>query len=418
MGERGCSADIEIATEEIDKIMKGHIRKRGSRSWAIVLDLDREADGKRRQKWHTVNGTRKDAEQEMTKLLRQRNTGAYVEPTNLTLAAYLSKWLEDYAKINVSGKTYERYEGIVNHHLIPALGHHQLTRLAPMHIQEHYSQALKTGREDQRKDKQGTGLSAQSVLHHHRVLHKALELAVRWQLLGRNPTDAVEPPRPEGRELSAIDEDEAAALIDAAVGTRLYIPVLLTLTTGMRRGEILALAWPDVDMRAGFVYVHRALEETRNGVRLKDTKARRGRRRIKLPPLIVDALAQHQQDQLDHKKLLGEAYQGQELVCCREDGSIRKPSAFTSAYRDLLRRRGIANIGFHALRHSHASQLLKNNVNAKVVSERLGHAKVAFTLDTYAHLLPGMQKQAAATTDVMLRTALGKRQQKEPHEAA
>jgi integrase len=389
--------------------MRGHIRKRGKRSWSIILDLGRDPSGKRRQKWHAVKGTKQDAQRELAKILHQMNTGAYVEPTTLTVADYLNKWLQDYAKVNVSGKTYERYEGIVKHHLIPALGQHQLSRLAPLHVQAYYSQALTEGRKDKRKDMQGgAGLSAQSVLHHHRVLHKALALAVRWQLLGRNPADAVEPPRPEVREMSALDEDQSAALIDAAVGTRLHIPVLLALTTGMRRGEILALAWPDVDLRTGRLYVHRALEETREGVRIKDTKTRRGRRRISLPNLMVAALTQHREQQDGRRELLGPAYQNTGLVCSTEDGSIWKPSAFTSAYRDLLRRRGIANIGFHALRHAHASQLLKNNVNPKIISERLGHSKVAFTLDTYAHLLPGMQDQAAISTNATLGAALGR----------
>ncbi|MFN7992749.1 MAG: site-specific integrase [Bryobacteraceae bacterium] len=384
--------------------MTGHIRPRGKRSWAIVLELGRDpATGKRRQKWHTVHGTKKRAQAEVARLINELESGSYVEPRRLSVRDFLERWLDD-AETKVSGTTYQRYRSIVRLHLEKALGHVPLAKLQPLHIQTYLAEALKVGRVDARA---GRGLAPRTVCHHYRVLSEALGRAVKWQLLARNPAVAVEPPRVEQQEINAIDENAAARLVDAARGTRLYIPILLAVTTGMRRGEILALRWNDVDLVRGFVTVVRSLEETKqSGLRFKETKKKRSRRPISMPGLLTEALDAHRILQLKHREMYGGDYGDNDLVCCREDGSVWPPSAFTSAYRDLVRRRKIAKIRFHDLRHSHASQLLRSGVNPKVISERLGHSKVGFTLEVYAHLLPGMQEEAAKLTDSKLRAAI------------
>jgi len=357
--------------------MKGHVKKRGS-VWYVKIELERDpVTNKRRQKWYSGFETKKAAEAELAKLLHQIQTGAFAEPSRLTVAEYLRKWLADYAKPNVSGKTYERYEQIVEKDLIPGVGALALSKLQPLHVQRMYSDQLTSGR------KRGGGLSAQTVLHHHRVLRKALAQAVRWNLIVANPADRVEPPRVRAEEVKPIDEVSAAWLIEVAQGTRLYLPILLAVFTGMRRGEILALRWQDVEFDAGYLHVRRAVEETKAGVTFKEPKSRKGRRMVSLTPTVTEALRFQRTVQEDRRKILGPAYLGGDLVCCREDGSIWKPAAFDSAYRQLLKRRKLDGPTFHALRHSHASHLLRSGVDPKVISERLGHSKVAFTLDKY-----------------------------------
>jgi len=216
--------------------MKGHIRRRGRASWSIVLDLGRDANGKRQQKWHTVRGTKRQAESELTTLLNALNTGSYVAPAKLTVSEDLDRWLKDYAKTNLAAKTYDRYEQIVRLHLQPELGHHLLSKLQPLYIQASYSKAIESGL----KDTKPGGLSAQTVLHHHRVLREALKQAVKWQLLARNPADAVEPPRPSRKEMSVLGEDQTAKLLEKISGTWMFVPCLLAIATGMRRVEILA----------------------------------------------------------------------------------------------------------------------------------------------------------------------------------
>jgi hypothetical protein len=146
--------------------MTGFLKKRSDSSWSIVLYLGRDPEtGKKRYKWHTVRGNKKKAESELARLLHELDTGVYIEPTGLTVKDYFERWLNDYAKLNVGAKTFERYVGIVRQHLMPALGSILLTKLQPLHIQGCYSKALESGRKDGREG----GLSAQTVLHHHRI---------------------------------------------------------------------------------------------------------------------------------------------------------------------------------------------------------------------------------------------------------
>lgn len=386
--------------------MKGSIRQQGKQSWEVRIYIGRREDGRKLYRSHTVHGNKKDAQRELAKLLHEFNTGAYVEPSRMTVKEYLERWLQDYARSSVAPKTFERYAEIVRLHLIPALGAIPLAKLQPLHIQGCYSDALRAGRRDGKG-----GLSAQTVLHHHRVLREALQQAVRWQLLARNPADAVEPPRPQPKEMCALDEQQAARLLDAAKGSRLYAPVVLAVTTGMRRGEILALRWQDVDLQAGTLSVRQSLEQTRDGLTFKQPKTQKGRRVVALPPLAVEALRRHKAEQAKERLLLGPGYQDNGLVCAQPDGQPWRPDALTNAFAYLVRKAGVPPVRFHDLRHSHATLLLRQGVHPKVVSERLGHATVGITLDTYSHVLPGMQEEAARKLDVALRAAsLGNRQ--------
>lgn len=181
--------------------MKGHIRQRGKGSRALALDLGRSEEGKRRQKWISGFKTKRDAERELARVIHEMNTGAYLEPSKMTVGDYLKRWIEDYARPNVAPKTFQRYVKIVRLHLTPALGSHPLGKLQPLHIQAYYSQALQSGRRDGKGE-----LAAQTIPHHHRVLREALAQAVKWQILVRNPADAVEPPRPQRPEMRALDK--------------------------------------------------------------------------------------------------------------------------------------------------------------------------------------------------------------------
>jgi integrase len=382
--------------------MKGHIRERGKNSWAIILDVGRDPEtGKRQQKWHTVHGAKRDAQREMARLLTELASGSYIEPSKFLLRHYLGRWLSDYAKHNISAKTFERYSEIIRCHLVPALGHHAIAALKPLHIQNSYSKALESGRR-----RNHSGLSARTVLHHHRILRQALQQAVRWQLLARNPADAVEPPRPVRKEMRALDEDETARLLEAASRGRLHLPILLAVTTGLRRGEILALRWRDIDLESGTLAVRQSLEETKSGLFFKEPKTQKSRRVIALPELAIDALKRHRVEQAKFRLMLGPAYQVNDLVCCQADGQPFKPRNITNSFWELANRILMRGLRFHDLRHSHATLLLKRGVLPKVVSERLGHSTIGITLDVYSHVMPGMQEEAARKVDAALKAAI------------
>lgn len=386
--------------------MTGTLIQRSEGSWSIVVYLGRDPiSGKKRQKWNTFHGNKKQAQAELTRTLHEFNTGAYVEPAKLTVAEYLERWLNDYAKTNVAGKTFERYCGIVRRQLVPALGSVQLCKLKPLQIQSYYSQALQSGRLPQAGRKNDpSGLSARTVLHHHRVLHDALALAVEWQLLARNPADAVRAPKPEAVEMRALNEAETVWLLEVAKGTRLYVPVLFAVTTGVRRGELVGLRWADI--ASDKAAIRRSVEQTKEGgIRFKPPKGRKGRP-IELLQITLDALAEHRQAQGRDKLSIGDLYEDQDLIFAREDGSIWKPDTLTTGFSRLAQKAGFADVRLHDLRHSHATQLLIGGVHPKIVSERLGHSKVSITLDLYSHVLPGMQKDAVKGLDAALSAAV------------
>jgi integrase len=389
--------------------MRGSIRKRGERSWEIRLYLGRDPKtGEELRQSITFKGGKKAAEAELARLVNQIETGAFLPPGRLTVSEFLDKWIE-HIRTRVGARTLERYSSLIEHWIRPELGALPLAKLQPLHVQQLYSRAL----EGPRRDGRPGGLKPQSVLHIHRVLSEALKMAVRWQLAARNVCEAVEPPSVRQPEIPAIDEMQGALLLDAARGTRLYIPILLALTCGLRRGEILALRWSDVDWINGLLWVRRSVEQTRAGASIKEPKSPRSRRSVALPPVVVEALRGHRARQNEIRDALGSDYQENDLICPRDDGSLWPPQAFTSAYRDLLRRRGLPGPNFHALRHSHASQLIRAGLDIKLVSARLGHSKSGFTLETYGHLLPGQDHEAARRIDKALRSAMAAFQTKQ-----
>ena len=380
--------------------MTGSIKKRSKNSWTIIIYLGRDSKtNKKRQKWYTVTGTKRDAEREKTRLLHELETGQYVEPSRMTVSEYLQKWL-DHAKNKVNPKTHERYEQLISNNLVPQIGGIPLAKLQPLHIQDAYDRLLESGRTDGRG-----GLSSQTVLHCHRVLRTALHQAVRWQLVIRSAVDGVDPPTPAKREMQALDEIQTVWLFSAAQGTRLYVPILFTATTGVRRGELLALGWSELNLDGATATIRRSLEQTRKGgLRFKYPKNNKGRT-ITLPSLLIEALREHKSTQDGMKAMMGPNYNTEDLVFPRQDGTIWKPEQFTDSYFRFARKIGV-KLRFHDLRHTHASQLLRAGVPVKVVSERLGHSAVGITLDTYSHVLPGMQEEAAQKIDAALRAAM------------
>jgi len=320
-------------------------------------------------------------------------------------ADYLRQWL-GFSETRVTAKTFECYREIVEKQIIPTLGHIKLHKLHLTQIQETYSLWLRQGRRNGKG-----GLSAQTIVHHHRLLHKAMGQAVKWQLIARNVMDAVEPPTVEKREMRALDESEVAALLEAANGSRLSAPVYVAAVTGMRRGELVGLKWADVDFDSGQLAVRRSVEQTRGGVRCKTPKSRKART-IQLSTHAFDVLKKHRTAQGRVKLAMGPAYEAHDLVFPREDGSIWEPELFGKAFAALVKRAGLGHLRLHDLRHSCASILLKAGVNAKVVSERLGHSTIAITLDLYSHILPGLQHEASSKIESSIEDAIRSRRRR------
>jgi integrase len=386
--------------------MKGHIRERSPGHWAIVIDVRDPQTGKRKRRWHSFTGTKRQAQIECSRLISAAQRGTGLEPSRVTLAEFLDRWLA-HMRPQISARTHERYTELVTKNIAPALGNVILSRLQAVQISEAYARALVSGRRDGKG-----GLSPASVHYQHRVLKKALGQAVKWRLLPGNPIDAVDPPRVERTRMQTYDMAQTAEALALVRHTRLYVPVLLALLCGLRRGEITALRWRNVDLDGAQLAIVESTEQTSKATRLKETKTGRART-VALPSLVVEELRQHWIKQAQELLQIGIRQSGESFVYSREDGKPMQPRSLTHAWDQFRARTTLPRIRFHDLRHSHATHLLAGNIHPKIASERLGHSKVGITLDLYSHVLPGMQADAAARVDLAAREAINRRLKKE-----
>ena len=376
--------------------MRGHIRKRSKSSWAVVVDAGKDPEtGQRRQHWHTIKGTKRDAQRALNEILAAMEKGTYIKPNSVTLGDWLAQWVDSYVAIHTTLRTQESYRSIILRHLIPSLGSIPLKQLQPQHMQSYYARALTHGR----VDKEG-GLSARSVLYHHRILSEALSHAVKMGVVVRNVAELVDPPRPAKPKISTLTPEEADRFLDAARETSYYVFFSSLLYTGLRRGELLALKWRNVDLDKGHLYVVETAYKLGDGrYIIKEPKTPHSRRTVALPPSLVLLLHEYQVDQKLARLWLGEKLGSDDFVFSRADGSPLTPNAVTLAFKRVIRKAGLKRIRLHDLRHTHATLMLKAGVHPKIVSERLGHASISITLDTYSHVLPGLQEAAAQRFD-------------------
>ncbi|QDM27886.1 site-specific integrase [Tardiphaga sp. vice304] len=372
--------------------MKGSIRERSPGHWAIILDQRDAATGQRKRKWHSFAGTKRQAQVECARLISELKGGNYLEPSKTTVAQFLDRWIDD-IKARVSPRTHERYEEIAKKNIVPLIGGTVLSALRPAAISAAYTKALAEGRRDG-----SGGLSPRTVHHMHRILKQALSQAVRWEILSRNPADAVDPPKVEKKPMLTYGLPETVDVIEAMKGTDMFVPALLAVLCGMRRGEIAALRWRNVDLVAGQISVAESAEQTKAGVRYKVPKSGAGRT-LALSGTVVDELKAHRVRQGEGLLKLGEKLTDASFVCAQADGSALKPRAITQAWVKLISGSEVIRRRFHDLRHAHATHLLQSGVHPKVASERLGHSNIGITLDLYSHVIPGMQEDAASRVD-------------------
>ncbi|MFC1902942.1 tyrosine-type recombinase/integrase [Chloroflexota bacterium] len=378
--------------------MKGHIRKRGS-NWSIVIELPRDfVSGKRKQKWIPVKGTKRDAERKLRDVLHSMDKGAYIEPKKVSLGEWLRQWLNDYVSIHTTPRTQESYRSIIECHLTPGLGAIRLVELLPKHIQSYYAKALSQGRVDG-----NGGLSARSVVYHHRILSKALDYAVRMGMVARNVATVIDPPRVARVKMATLNTDEVVRFLDAAKETLFYVFFATLLYTGLRRGELLALRWRNLELdKASLIVVETAYKLGSGEYVIKEPKTAHSRRTVSLSPALVALLREYRADHELLRIQLGIGLADNDFVFIRHDGSPINPNAVTHAFQRVIKKAGLKHVRLHDLRHTHATLMLKAGEHPKIVSERLGHASIGITMDTYSHVLPGMQEAAAERFDKVM----------------
>lgn len=340
-----------------------------------------------------VRGAKKDARKYLTAKLREIDLGIFVEPANIALSEFLDKWLEQSAKPRITEATYNSYETMLRVHVKPKLGDFKLCDIQPLDIQSVYG------------DLQKSNLSSRTIRYAHSVLSMALKQAVTWNLLVKNPCSYVDLPRHEKKEMKAFSKDEAKRFIEAAKQDTLGIILECALTTGMRPEEYLALQWSDIDLNYGTATVQRALVWRKGGGWMfKAPKTKSSRRSIPLPLPLLNKIKSHRIKQAENRLKLGGAYENNNLVFATDLGTpIRYGNLDKRHFRPTLKLADLpTDFRLYDLRHSCATLLLAAGLNVKVVSERLGHANIKMTLETYAHVLPGMQEEATNQMAQML----------------
>ncbi len=383
--------------------MKGYFTKRSAHSWTVTFDAPRGADAKRNQRTLTVKGTRKDAEREFARIATELERGTFVASDKTTLAQYLEHWLS-IVEHELGAKTYGRYQSIVLLHIAPALGHVELRNLRPHHIETAKKQWI-TG---ERKDKKKGRLSQRTVQHIFGTLFTALNSAKRQGLLAINPCENVNPPKVERREITPPNEAEVATIVQRSAGTEIGAVVVVAIGTGLRRGELLALRWGDVDLENGLLSVRRSLEYINGQIRFKEPKTKRSTRTVALPAFVIADLRRHRLGQAERFLALGLGRPGSDTIVFDRLGKPWNPATFSSYFYRLVVSAKLPKARFHDLRHSFASFALQSGTDLKTISGALGHSTISTTADIYAHVASSLQHEAATRLDSMLTRAFAR----------
>jgi integrase len=370
--------------------MTGHVRRRGKNSFELKFDAGNDpVTGKRRIRYCSFKGTKRDAEIELARLVSANAAGEGVDPSKATIAEFIERWDRDWASVNVSRKTLERYRQILKLNVIPHIGTVRVQKLRPVHLNELYAKLQREGGKD------GRALSARSVGHVHRVLHRALGHAATWGVVAQNVAALVGPPPVPETEITILTEDQIGATLRHLDGRTLRPIVSFLLGTGTRRGEALALRWKDLDLDKGLVRIERSLEQTKAGLRFKAPKTKNGRRNVSISPWLVAELKAHRTRQQERRLSLGMGRAPDDsLVFARWDGSIRAPHWLTQKFALAMVALKI-DCTLHGLRHTHVSQLIAAGLDVLTISRRIGHANPTITLTVYGHLFSNTDARAA-----------------------
>ena len=361
---------------------EGSVFKRGNR-WVAQVGT-----GKNRETKYFE--TQKDANAWRHKIIEQRHQGLVFAGSRVSLSKFLDEWLV-VAKTSVRPNTYQQYSQVVHQHINPVLGYIVLKDLRPDHVQSLYTTKL------------ANGVSPNTTRMIHAVIHRALNHALKLGLVYRNVADSVTRPKVVRKEMKTLNDYQVRQLIQVAESEQMRLLLWVAVVTGLRQGELLGLKWSDLDWTSRRIQVQRQVQRRKgDGLVFCEPKSASGRRVIVLGKSTIEKLREYKNNQLKESILLGEKWQDYDLFFPSPIGTPLDPSNVLKAYKDCLKRAGLPNLRFHDLRHSAATLMLQQGVNPKIVSERLGHSDISLTLNTYSHVLPPMQEEAAEKMDDLL----------------
>lgn len=362
--------------------------------WKVVINLG-HINGKRARRVYYVDGTRKDADRFERAKLAERDNGRLPKDGSATMrqlaADFMSLRADQY-----SPTTAARYQSLFDHHILPTLGDQRLAKISPRDIEGLFKALAKSGHRRLKR-----GLSPQTILHVYVLLQALFKYARREQFISNSPMLEIDRPKVPKKRRKVVEADKLAGFMIALQRSKYRVPIILAVSTGLRRGEVLGLRWSDVDLDAGNLTVRQTIvEDESKALHVKPPKSEAGNRTIALSASTVALLREHKRDQAELTLMIGRDYRRDlDLVCAGPAGEFMRPARLTTAYRGLAAAHGLQGVGLHDLRHTHATWLLESGVDLKTISGRLGHSTIALTANTYAHVTEKLDRDAADRFD-------------------
>ena len=368
---------------------RGHLRKRGEKYYAVIF-IGTLPNGKKQYKWYPASESKKESEKFLTLKLNELNNETLILNDKITMADFLNLWYNEYCIKQLKKSTYESYRRNIDKYIITNIGNIKISKLKPLDLQKFY-------------DSLESKLSKSSISYIHRILHKALNQAMKWEYVVKNVADLVDSPKRDNYVATILNEYEVQFLLSETKNTEIYIPILIAVGTGLRRGEILALTWNDIDFENKTLIVNKELIRTKNELSVTTPKTQKSNRIISLSNTIIEELKKLQYNQKIQKQFLKDSYNDNNLVVCNYQGNYYSPDRLNHLFKKQIKKLNLPDIRFHDLRHTHASLLLKEKVPAKVISDRLGHSTISITMNLYSHIYDSTNIEVAENFDKYLK---------------
>ncbi|HDT6574873.1 TPA: site-specific integrase [Bacillus cereus] len=376
--------------------MAGSIEKRGKESYRLVYSMGFDPHGKRIKRTKTIKAkTKKEAEIELAKFVAEIEVGEYIKPEKIMLINFVKEWRIRYANKVLAPKTLESYDVYINSRIIPSLGHLRLDQIKPVHLMD-FLESL----EKERKDGKKGGLSVETIRYNHRVLKNIFSRAVEWEFIKTNPMEPVPKLKAKPSSVQVYNLEQVQRMMGKLKDEKMSwrVLIMLAITCGLRRGELLGLEWKHVNFKEETLYINQNVQYLKGeGFIIKEPKTKNSVRKVAIPVNLIPILKEYKKVKMEEKELIDERWEGgeHEFLFSAWNGKPLNPSSVGTYWRRFIKKNELPYVPFHGLRHTSATLLINKGVHMKTISARLGHASISTSMNIYGHALLDADKASA-----------------------